>query len=221
MPRTFAIGDIHGCSKTLQALVNEEIDVKPGDTLYFIGDYIDRGPDSKGVIDFILELQSLGIIVNPLRGNHEQMMLESVRSESDYNHWLLNGGEETLHSFGVESFDKMDQQYQTFFQNTNFIFQTTNVIYVHAGLNFENDDIFEDKHAMMWIRHRPIHTEKLKGKMLIHGHTPQPVDLIITQSGPVLNIDAGCVYTERPGYGYLVAYEIGIKKFFAIRNCEK
>ncbi len=221
MSRTLAIGDIHGCAQTLRKLLLEELKIETSDHLYFIGDYIDRGPDSKGVIDFIFELRDKGIEVHTLRGNHEQMMLDSVMSDTNHYHWLSNGGEETLHSFGVESFERMDQHYRQFFLSTSHIFKTKEAIYVHAGLNFENDDIYDDEHAMLWIRHRPVYPEKLDGKMLIHGHTPLPLHQIIHQDRKIINIDAGCVYAHREGFGYLVAYEVTSRQFFFVKNSEK
>jgi serine/threonine protein phosphatase 1 len=221
MPRTIAIGDIHGCSRTLRKLLLEEVKLHATDRLYFIGDYIDRGPDSKGVIDFIFELRHQGFHVYALRGNHEQMILDSVKSASDYDHWLFNGGEDTLFSFGVESFEKTDQDYQQFFQSTSHIFKTKEAIYVHAGLNFENKDIYADTHAMLWIRNKPVYPEKLEGKILVHGHTPLPLEQVIRQEGNIINLDAGCVYAHREGFGYLVAYEITSRHFFFVKNCER
>ena len=221
MPRTLAIGDVHGCAQTLRKLLLEEVKIDTSDHLYFIGDYIDRGPDSKGVIDLIFEMRDKGIEVNTLRGNHEQMMLDSVRSDTNYYHWLSNGGEETLHSFGVESFEKMDQRYQDFFLSTSYIFRTNEAIYVHAGLNFENEDIYSDEHAMLWIRHKPVYPEKLHEKILIHGHTPLPLTQILHQEGMIINIDSGCVYAHREGLGYLVAYEVTTRQFFFVKNSEK
>ena len=100
--RKIAISDIHGCCKTFKALLNK-IKFNSNDELYLLGDYIDRGPDSKGVIDYIWQLQKEGYQVNCLRGNHEQMMLRAAFVENKLDHWMRNGGETTLFSFGNTS----------------------------------------------------------------------------------------------------------------------
>ncbi|MBK7956987.1 MAG: serine/threonine protein phosphatase [Bacteroidetes bacterium] len=79
MLRTFIIGDIHGCCNTFQRLVLDEICIRKSDKIYCLGDYIDRGPYSKGVIDFILSLRKSGYHIHTLRGNHEQMLLNSTK----------------------------------------------------------------------------------------------------------------------------------------------
>jgi serine/threonine protein phosphatase 1 len=81
MPRVFIIGDIHGCNKTFRKLVLEKISIRKTDKIYCLGDYIDRGPDSKGVIDFIIQLRKDGFNIHTLRGNHEQLLLESEIDE--------------------------------------------------------------------------------------------------------------------------------------------
>ena len=84
MERIFAIGDIHGCSKTFKKLLLDKIKINKSDTIYCVGDYIDRGEDSKGVIDFILDLRAEGYTIHTLRGNHEQMLLDSIADKFLY-----------------------------------------------------------------------------------------------------------------------------------------
>ena len=85
MARIFAIGDIHGCSNTFKRLLLDKIKIRKSDIIYCLGDYIDRGIDSKGVIDFILELRAEGYTIYTLRGNHEQMMLDAPISKEKTN----------------------------------------------------------------------------------------------------------------------------------------
>src|SRR5581483_7880071 len=140
MPRTFAIGDIHGCCKTFTRLLLEELAIQKDDTIYCVGDYVDRGPDSKGVVDLILKLRADGYTIYTLRGNHEELMLSSANSNRDFLRWMDKGGEATLDSFGVYSFIEMDEVYQQFFQQTEFYRENGNFIYVHAGLNFHEEN---------------------------------------------------------------------------------
>ena len=118
MSRIIAIGDIHGCAKTLHKLVIDEIRIRKSDTIYCIGDYIDRGPDSKGVIDFILDLRKQGYQIRTLRGNHEELMMESGEDDQAYKDWVRNGGDATLKSFGVSSYADFLPEYKDFFNRS-------------------------------------------------------------------------------------------------------
>ena len=110
------------------------------------------GPDSKDVIDTIISLREQGYQIHTLRGNHEQMMIEAEQSIENFQRWYNNGGNTTLESFDVDKYSAMPEKYKEFFENTQYYFSTDDYIFVHAGLNFEKDDIFEDKDAMLWTR---------------------------------------------------------------------
>jgi serine/threonine protein phosphatase 1 len=199
----------------------EKIKLQKEDELYCLGDYVDRGPDSKGVIDFIIELREKGYTIHTLRGNHDQMMMDSDKNPADFRHWVQNGGKNTLESFGISSYDEMDSKYKTFFYQTQYYFETGKYILVHAGLNFRNDDPFEDTHAMMWIRGFKVDEKKLGDRIIVHGHTPIPWDIIQKQRGEnVIDIDGGCVYTNLTGFGHLVALHLNSGEFIAEKNCE-
>ena len=220
MSRIFAIGDIHGCKRTFQKLL-EEINIRKSDTIFCIGDYIDRGPDSKGVIDLILDLRKRGFRVSTLRGNHEQMMMESDAKRTDFMDWNINGGDTTLESFGVASFHDFAPEYKDFFKRTRYYFESGPFIFVHAGLNFGPEDLFEDRDAMLWMRNITIDKKKLGDRIIIHGHTPRPLEEIVNpERDDVYNLDAGCVYKDRPGHGYLVALNVTDGEWIAIKNCE-
>jgi len=221
MNRIFAVGDLHGCSKTFRKLVLEKINLQKEDELYCLGDYVDRGPDSKGVIDFIFELKEKGFKVHTLRGNHEQLMMESGKNRENFLHWVKNGGSQTLASFGVESYDEFDSKYKTFFYETQFYFEVGKYILVHAGLNFKIKDPFEDTHAMMWIRDFMIDGNKLGDRIIVHGHTPIPLPMIRAQAKEnVIDLDGGCVYTDRYGFGNLVALDLTSEEIISEENCE-
>lgn len=221
MTRIFAIGDLHGCSKTFRKLVLENINLQKEDELYCLGDYVDRGPDSKGVIDFILELKEKGYKVNTLRGNHDQMMMDSGKNEEDFKHWVENGGRLTLDSFKIKSYDELDSKYKTFFYETQFYFEVGKYILVHAGLNYKINDPFKDTHAMMWIRNFSVDEERLGERKIVHGHTPLPLPIIRSRAkGNVIDIDGGCVYTQHHGFGKLVALNLTSGEIIAVENCE-
>jgi serine/threonine protein phosphatase 1 len=221
MQRVFAIGDIHGCCKTFRKLVFEEIRITSSDTIYCIGDYIDRGPDSKGVIDLILELRKSGYQIYTLRGNHEQLLLDSASGGENYDIWMVNGGRQTLASFGVNSYDELTEEYKTFFSQTEYYIQTHTCIFVHAGLDFTSGDPFENTDAMLWMRVTVVDDSVLGERIIVHGHTPLPADIIPTQrASKVINIDGGCVYPHRTGYGYLFAFEVNSMEFISVKNVD-
>ena len=221
MKRIFAVGDIHGCSKTLRKLVLEKINLQKEDELYCLGDYVDRGPDSKGVVDFILELKEQGNKVFTLRGNHEQLMMESGKNRENFLHWVENGGRKTLESFGTASYYELESKYKTFFYETQYYFEVGKYILVHAGLNFKIKDPFEDTHAMMWIRGFMVDEKKLGDRIIVHGHTPIPLATIRKQAHEnVIDLDGGCVYTDYYGFGNLVALDLTSGEIIAVENCE-
>jgi len=219
--RIIAIGDIHGCAKTFHKLVIDEIRIRKSDTIYCIGDYIDRGPDSKGVIDFILDLRKKGYQIRTLRGNHEELMMESGEDDQAYKDWVRNGGDATLRSFGVSSYADFLPEYKDFFNRTRIYLLNGPYIFVHAGLNFGPDDIFKDREAMLWIREFTVDKQKLGDRKIIHGHTPRPLEAIVNpERDDVYCLDAGCVYKDRPGHGYLVARNLTDGEWIVVGNCE-
>jgi serine/threonine protein phosphatase 1 len=221
MSRIFAIGDIHGCSNTFRKMVLEEINLKKSDILYCIGDYIDRGTNSKGVIDLILELRAKGFTIHTLRGNHEQIMMDSRESKEMFRLWMANGGAITLRSFDAISYDDFAPEYKAFFEKTEFYLTVGRYIFVHAGLNFGSADPFADKESMLWIRGFEIDDQQLGDRIIIHGHTPTPLDTILAQDGKrVINIDGGCVYKQRDGLGNLIGLNVTEGKFIVVGNVD-
>lgn len=220
MDRILAIGDIHGCSKTFRKLLFTNLNINKSDTIYCVGDYIDRGSDSKGVIDLILELRTEEYQIHTLRGNHEQMLLDSITDKFEKTNWLKNGGDKTMRSFEIQSLRDLSERYLSFFNKTKECIKTKEYIFVHAGLNFYRKDIFEDKEAMLWIRDYDSVQPALKDQLLIHGHTPIPLDSILDQKGNCINIDGGCVYHQIKGMGNLVAFDLRKRRFIIEKNCE-
>lgn len=221
MKRIFAIGDIHGCPNTFKALLYEKLAIQKSDEIYCIGDYVDRGNDSKGVIDCIIDLRLQGYQVHTLRGNHEQMMLDSTINMENLVLWLTNGGEETLKSFGITSVAELPEKYLAFLHETKLFIATDKHIFVHAGLNFRIDDPFTDEEAMLWTRDEYFDKAKINNRVLIHGHTPISFKAILKQRNTNrFNIDNGCVFDYVPGLGNLVALSLHDMKFTAMQNIE-
>ncbi|MEP6948636.1 MAG: metallophosphoesterase [Ginsengibacter sp.] len=221
MSRIFAIGDIHGCCNTFKKLLVEKLAIQKSDKIYCIGDYIDRGNDSKGVIGFIMNLRIEGYQVHTIRGNHEQMMLDSTINREGLHLWLQNGGTETLKSFGISSVNELPGKYLTFLEQTEFLIAAGEYIFVHAGLNFRIEDPFADKEAMLWTRDDYFDIAKIDNRILIHGHTPIPLPSIFKQlNSNKVNIDGGCVYNYNTALGNLIALSLPDMKLIHVKNID-
>lgn len=212
--RKFAISDIHGHLATFKALL-KKIEFSKQDQLFLLGDYIDRGPDSKGVIDLIWELQEEGYQIHCLKGNHEETMQKSLHDSELHSNWLFYGGDKTLESFGVSNLHQVPQRYWDFFESLPLYHEVDQYILVHAGINFDVPHPFEAKHSLLWIRdwYDDINYEWLRDRIVIHGHTPVPHDLIklsinIKSTRQVIDIDNGCFVTWKPKMGKLCALEL-------------
>lgn len=221
MPRLFAIGDIHGCYTPFHELVVKIIDLKKTDRLILLGDYIDRGEQSKEVIDFIIDLRKKGFDVTPLIGNHESMLLESYSDPGMLYLWFMNSGEATLKSFGIQDIKEMESRYINFFSTLKFFESSGNFLFVHAGFNDYASDPFSDKHYMIWESRFIYENPVLLGKTIIHGHRPKYIDFVkklIQEKSNVIPIDTGCVYEKELGYGFLSALEVNTMKLLSIPN---
>jgi serine/threonine protein phosphatase 1 len=130
--RTIAIGDIHGCSIALEALM-DAINPQSDDTIVPLGDYVDRGIDSKGVLDQLIELQDRCNLV-PILGNHDQMMLHAQDGRSDFQFWLNCGGDAALDSYGsTGKLDLIPRNHIRFVESCRLYFETDTHIFLHAN----------------------------------------------------------------------------------------
>lgn len=217
--RLLAIGDIHGCMDPFLELVERKIRMRKSDRIVLLGDYIDRGYQSREVVDYIIDLQMQGFDIIPLMGNHESMLVDSLRSEQSMYNWSMNGGNETLLSFGVESSKELDHKYLQFFNNLLFYYAQGQFVFVHAGFNDEIPDPYQDKLQMIWSRRISYFHPCFDGKIIVHGHTPVPLrtcrEMVLSESN-VINIDTGCVYDKVGGYGHLTAIELFTRKLYSV-----
>lgn len=208
--RQFAIGDIHGCFDSLKELVENKIQLQKKDKLIFLGDYIDRGPKSKEVIDYIIELQNNDYDVVTLLGNHEFMLVDAYNNEGAMPKWIQNGGAETLKSFDLDSLKNLDSKYLNFFNNLKCYFEHEEFLFVHAGFNDTIENPLADNYCMLWKSRERYSNLLLKDRTIIHGHSPVSLNITLTQianNSKVVNIDGGCVYSNAH-LGKLVALEI-------------
>ena len=235
MNKTWIFPDIHGYKKTLEKLLGQILPSKD-DKLIFLGDYIDRGPDSKGVIDFVRSLQDDGYNVVCLKGNHEEYFVEAYyeslghkkgffsRKPPKLKAWMEHGGKEALESFGVKDLKKIPREYIEWVEQGELYVELDDFVVVHAGLNFQLDDPFEDKHAMLWIKEFDIIPEKIGHRKIIHGHTPVNhefiSEMVETDRYDFIDLDNGIYMPQRQGYGNLMALELSEMKLVAQPNVE-
>ncbi len=217
------ISDIHGCNKTFkQALKTIKLTKK--DHLYLLGDLIDRGPDSKGVLDTVFLLKDSGFQVTCLMGNHELMFLESFTDIEKKIKWLKNGGKKTTESFLTTDSTLIPEKYIDFIKSFPFYIEKYDHILVHAGINMTIKKPFEDHNSMLWVRDWEKIYDKswLKNRIIIHGHSPLKKQLISKQiTSRVINIDNGCFIKNDQDYGSLCVYNITNGEFAFIKNLDQ
>ena len=222
MAFSYAIGDVHGCNRSLNALL-QRLALRPGDTVVFLGDYIDRGPDSKGVIDTVFNLQETRIQTICLRGNHEQMLLDSLDNPADLYSWLRNGGDKVLAGFGVKHPSEIPEKYLQFIRDTLLYAIVGDYMFVHGGPDWHTQEgRLTNPAVVMWARwwYDQIDYEWLGNRYILHGHTPENFDTMLQQVQELdkqryLNLDNGCVYAgRRPGLGSLLAFCLETKELY-------
>lgn len=219
--RTFVIGDVHGCAGTLRRLVDEALRPLPIDRIFMLGDLIDRGPDSKGVLDFIFELRERGLSVNSIRGNHEEMYLQACNDHYYLDLWSANGGLTTMASFQADGPGDIPRLYHNFLDSLPLYILLDDFILVHAGLNFDTRDPLEDTEAMLWTRSPVVDRQRIGGRRLICGHTPVLLTrLEASLESSKIMLDNGCVFGGLPEKGNLAALELESMKLFLQPNID-
>ena len=226
--RIYAIGDVHGCLEELEALLekarddncatdlsgsvfgNEEsCDTPPKPALVFLGDYVDRGPESRGVLDRLIVLQQAEPGTIFLKGNHEALMLDFLANPEDIEHWLEWGGEETLQSYGVSPVlgrsskelaealrENLPETHLSFLQSLALTHIEGDYCFVHAGLRPGVAIGDQQEEDLLWIRKKFHKTSPgdRPDKIVVHGHQPveKPLD-----AGWRICVDTGACWTGR------------------------
>jgi serine/threonine protein phosphatase 1 len=209
--KIFVVGDIHGCLDMFSRLM-DKIEWEPAkDRLIFIGDYIDRGRDPKGVVDYILALTQRSDRIECLIGNHEAIFLDYL-SGKDRGLFLFNGGWTTIESYQGNTLKSPDalvpEDHLAFYRSLKTYVELEDFYLVHAGFRpgvaIENQSL-ED---MVWIRERFIYSEYDFGKKVIFGHTPFSEPLVTKNK---IGLDTGAVYGNR-----LTCLELPKMKFYSV-----
>jgi serine/threonine protein phosphatase 1 len=198
--RVIAIGDIHGCAQALAALVRA-IAPGPQDTLVFLGDYIDRGPDSRDVLDQLLTLRTQCQLV-PLLGNHELMLLDALENPRVLWPWLEFGGDATLASYGGH-LENIPLSHWQFLSECRRYYETATHFFVHANYAAELPLAEQPDYLLFWEHlHARLPGPHCSGKRAVVGHTSQ-------KSGQVLDLGyLLCIDTYCYGGGWLTAWEV-------------
>ena len=207
MPRTIALGDIHGCAAAFDAVL-DALQPRSDDTLVILGDVIDRGPASRDVVERLLALRQRLRLVT-LRGNHELMLLAAAENEVEYDFWLRYGGRQTLASYG-KSLDDIPPAHWEFFRALLPYYEIPGFYFVHA--HYAADVNFEDQpdYLRYWEH---LHAEQLpppheSGRTVLVGHTAQRSGEIL-DGGHVICLDTCC-----HGGGWLTALDVHSRKIW-------
>ncbi|MEM7106021.1 MAG: metallophosphoesterase family protein [Bacteroidota bacterium] len=225
--RKIAISDIHGCEKTFRELI-KKIKLEKEDELFILGDFIDRGPDSRGVINYVFSLREKGFSVHTLMGNHEAMLMNSFSDSMQHRMWLSNGGNITMKSFRVDHIADIPEKYLNFFYDCYKYIESDEFIFVHAGIDFRDEDPISNENALMWVRrwYDNIDYEWLGNRYIIHGHTPVGRNTIREMLDQFdvnryLNIDNGCFRVhESKDKGALCAIDLTNRKLYFQNNVD-
>lgn len=207
--RRFVIGDIHGCDKALRTLI-ESIDPSPDDELVFLGDYVDRGPDSRGVIDQIIDLRQRCNVV-ALRGNHEIMLCGVAFGGVEGEIWLESGGNATVASYGG-SLEKIPTSHREFLHSLRPYYETEDSIFVHACYDPRLPMDQQSDEVRYWTHISLVPPPHCSGKRVYVGHTPQPQGMVL-DLGYLVCVDTYCF-----GTGYLTAMNVTTNKVIQVDN---
>ena len=203
--RVYAIGDVHGCLDRLQAiheLIAEDLAARPAEeaVLVHLGDYVDRGPDSAGVVARLAAGAPLPNVptVN-LMGNHEHLMLSALATgETETTElWLANGGADSLQSWGVPR-SAQPREWPTYLPMPHLMFlrdlalrhEVGGYLFVHAGIRPDIPLDRQSRHDLMWIREPFLSWNESFGPVVVHGHTPRPEPVVRSNR---IGIDTGAV----------------------------
>lgn len=204
--RLIAIGDIHGFNQPLRTLL-AAIDPTPEDVIVTLGDYVDRGPDSRGVVDTLLEYGKKTQLV-ALLGNHEEMMLNVVHGNEPHHAWLRYGGVETLDSYGFDGdLDFLPPEHLAFYESLGDFFEQGEYFFTHAAYDPNLQMNQQPPELLRWHSLRAgVPEPHFSGRVAVVGHTANDQGEIV-DLGHLICLDTNCY-----GGGLLTAMELPSKR---------
>ena len=204
--KVFIVGDIHGCLGMLKGLM-DKIDWRPDrDRLIFLGDYVDRGENPKGVVDFLLELLDSSPNIQCLMGNHEKLFLDYLENRN-IRLFFYNGGESTIASYAKNGEVNIPPEHISFLKSLHTIIELEDYYIVHAGFQPGVEIQDQSIQDLLWIRDPFIFSDYDFGKKVIFGHTPFSSPL---QMENKIGLDTGAVYGNQ-----LTCLEIRDMKYYS------
>jgi serine/threonine protein phosphatase 1 len=209
--RVLIIGDVHGCLGTLQRLLEKIQWCPDSDRLIFLGDYVDRGEDSRGVIEHVMQISRTGERVDCLMGNHERVLLDFIEGR-DASTFFLNGGTSTLNSYrtfqrGYEN-ALIPEDHILFLRSLKLWIELDDYYVVHAGLRPGVELESQSQEDLLWIRDSFIFSDYPFRKKIIFGHTPFSSPLVMENK---IGLDTGAVYGNK-----LTCLELPSLKFYFV-----
>jgi len=200
--KSYVIGDIHGCARELGYLIGS-LPLAPGDRVVFLGDYIDRGPDSSEVISFLIDLQRRLNLIEFifLKGNHEDMFLAYLGIGGAHaDMFLINGGRATLASYGLDAnrpsseaaLSAIPSDHIAFYKKLQRHYSFEPFLCVHAGIDPEKSFAEQTEEDLLWIRNKFIFASHRLPYTVFFGHTPQPT--VYYDLPYKVGLDTGLVY---------------------------
>ncbi len=209
--KIFVIGDIHGERQKAVSFI-ETLPFASQDLVIFLGDYIDRGHDSRGMIDYLIKFRKKHLNTIFLKGNHEDMFLSFIDNAFSEEVYFYNGGEATLRSYDIPSSEYQYAKRYIPYEHLEFLnklplyYETKDYIFVHAGLRPGIPLQEQDPEDLLWIRYEFIYSDFNFGKRVIFGHTVVEEPLVMKNK---IGIDTGLVFG-----GKLTALELPSIKFY-------
>ena len=212
----YAVGDIHGrldLLESLLGLIERDATGRHADrrTLVFLGDYVDRGPDSRGVVERLIGDPPQGFATHFLKGNHEAILLDFLEDAWRLDHWLMNGGDATMRSYGVDTerlahegaapeawrqifAEALPEAHLRFFRDLQLSATFGDYLFVHAGVRPGVPLAAQSEADLIWIRGPFLNHADPFDKIVVHGHTPEQ-EPVARQNR--IGIDTGAVFTGR------------------------
>jgi serine/threonine protein phosphatase 1 len=215
--RTFVVGDLHGCNEELEQLL-DAIEPTDRDRICFLGDYVDRGPSPRGVIERLLRLSNEGPSCVFLKGNHEDMLLSYLVFEGRYcEAFIVNGGDANIDIYGIgpvegaAAAERMPPDHLEFLRSLQLSARFGDFLCVHAGVRPSVSLEEQSDEDLLWIREEFIEVEHSFGCVILYGHTPQRT--LRVHLPFKLGLDTGLVYGN-----LLSCFELESKEIIQVRR---
>ncbi|SMB83301.1 metallophosphoesterase [Hymenobacter roseosalivarius DSM 11622] len=209
----YATTDLHGCLHTFRHAVETKLRLRPTDELYVLGDYVNKGPDSRGVLDYLMQLQAAGFQMYCLRGNHDQELLDAAHGRAAATWASADDRALTLQSFGVTEAAQIPEPYLRWLDSLPYQLDIPGFTLVHAGFDFHlpPKQMRQAWNTMLNTKQFVFDASRLQGRRLLHGHVPTPkaeVQRRVDVRQGAIGLDTGCVYRHNAELAHLAVLDV-------------